>query len=170
MLDQILKWIPELVIILVTGGFVTVLVSRFFERTDEKRKLYASAFKTALSWQEMVHRVRRRGKKEEEKRNLINTFHSLQEDLNYYQGIISTESVSLGRSYSRFVEAIKTKNAPLIKKAWEDPRVELADDLLVTGNAGKEADEFLSDVRHWLKWCQLPKLRVIWRNKKCRNS
>ena len=104
---------------LLTGGLLTIILTRYFERNSERRKLYASAYKTILSWQEMLHRVRRRSNNEEENRKLINKFHDLQEELDYYQGLISSESKLLGISYKRFVNSVKDKNRYLNQQAWE---------------------------------------------------
>lgn len=162
-------WLPRVIAAMVAGGLVTLLLTRHFERTNERRKLYASAYKTVLAWQEMLYRVRRRSAGAETERQLIDKFHDLQEDLNYYQGIISSEGSSMGKSFAKFVSSVKRENVKLIQEAWEKPVRKPKDGTPKDEkhpNITKISEDFLLDTRLWLKWWQLPKLRVWWRNKK----
>lgn len=164
-LEQILGWLPQLL----AGGIATLLLTRYFERTTERRKLYATAFKTVLSWQEMLYRVRRRAPGDEEERKLIAKFHDLQEELNYYQGIMSSESKAMGKSYRKFVNDVKRENVQLIQEAWEQPVRKPKDGTPKDEkhpDINKIAEDFLRDTRNWLAWWQIPKLFVIKRNRK----
>lgn len=162
--DLFTNWFPQLI----TGGLLTLMLTRYFERTNEKRALYAFAFKTALSWQEMLYRVRRRDSSDEEERNLINKFHDLQEEMNYYQGIMSSEGKAIGKSYKKFLTSVKRANVELIQEAWETtprkPKDGTPEDESHP-NINKHAEVFLVDVRDWLSWWQVPKLFVIFRNR-----
>lgn len=153
---------------LLTGGVLTLVLTRQFERATQKRELFAKAYQTVLSWQEMLYRVRRRAMGNEAERQLIEYFHNLQEQLNYFQGILSSESKSLGKSYEKFVNTVKRENVILIQQAWESnirkpndgtPKKE------VHPNINSKAEQFLKDVRQWLAWWQIPKFAVWWRNR-----
>lgn len=168
-MQWLVTWIPRIAAAMLAGGLVTLLLTRHFERTSERRKLYAGAYKTVLSWQEMLYRVRRRATGSEEERKLVDKFHDLQEELNYYQGIIASEGKSMGRSYEKFVKSVKGQNVQLIQEAWEQPVRKPKDGTPANEkhpNVTRSAEDFLLDTRLWLSWWQLPKLRVWWRNKK----
>jgi len=149
-------------------SIVTILLTRHFERSSERRALFASAYKSALSWQEMLYRVRRRSPGIVEEKILVNRFHDIQEELNYYQGIISSESVYLGRSYKKLVTEIKKQNSELIQKAWASklrkpqsgtPKND------VSPSTTPAQDDFLKDIRDWLSINIFLKLFVIFRNR-----
>lgn len=168
-IDWLVIWLPRIVAAMVAGGLVTLLLTRHFERTTERRKLYASAYKTVLAWQEMLYRVRRRGAGADIERSLIDKFHDLQENLNYYQGIISSESRSMGKSFAKFVSSVKRENVKLIQEAWENPIRQPKDSTPKDEkhpSIAKISEDFLLDTRLWLKWWQFPKLLVWWRNKR----
>ena len=158
--------LKEVVIPVATGGLLTLIVTRHYERTNEKRIVFAKSYETVLAWQEMLYRVRRREDGQEAERKLVNRFHDLQELLNYNQGILSAESKSLGKSYKRFVTKVKKENVDLIQEAWQQktrkpyhgtPSNEKHPDI------NGIANEYLKDIRQWLVWWQLPKLAVWWR-------
>jgi hypothetical protein len=140
-------------------------------KRERQRDLYSQAFKAAMSWREMVYRVRRRAEGDEPERVLIDRFHELQEELDYYQGWIASESPWMGRSYCRLVEEVKQKCADDINKAWDEPeRRRPASGTLDNDNhpdCRADSDRFLFDVRSHLSMWVLPKLLVAWRNRKC---
>lgn len=153
---------------LAAGGLGTLLFTKHFERRDERRKLFAQACQSVLAWQEMLYRVRRRAPGLEVERQLVDRFHEIQEDLNYYQAIISSESKSLGKSYQQLVKAVKRDNVTLIQEAWEARLRRPKDGTPTTDShphANAHADLFLADTRRWMSWWQLPKFAVLWRNK-----
>jgi hypothetical protein len=169
LINSTTEWLPKVAGAALTGGLVTFMLSRQFERTGERRKLYASAYKAALGWQEMLYRVRRRKGGIDCDQKLVDAFHDLQEDLNYYQGILSSESSSIGKSYSKFIKTVKDENVTLIQEAWEMHPRKPSDGTPKDEkhpNIGGNAEKFLSDIRLWLKWWQLPKLVVYWRNRR----
>lgn len=163
---DIVEIAKDLAIPALAGSLVTLVLTRQFERTNQKRVLFAEAYEAVLGWQEMLYRVRRRGKGEEVERELINQFHELQEKLNYYQGILAAESKSLGKSYKQFVRVVKKENEALIQTAWESKIRRPSE-----GTPAKDkhpdihdnAETFLKDIRQWLAWWQLSKLAVWWR-------
>ena len=168
-LKEVASWLPGILAALVAGGLLTLVVTRWFERTSERRKLYANAYKTVMAWQEMLYRVRRRASGIDEERKLIDRFHDLQEEINYYQGLVSSEGKSMGKSYKKFVGSMKRANVDLIQLAWEAPIRKPKDGTPKDEehpNPNKIAEDFLQDSRQWLAWWQLPKIFVWWRNKK----
>lgn len=119
MADIDVKWTIGLVASsTVLASVVTRILGKQERERNRKREQYAEALQTALSWREMLYRVRRRqsGKDYEEK--LVDQFHHLQEKLDFYDGLIRTNSVSLSRSYRRLVKKIKDDTKPLINDAW----------------------------------------------------
>jgi len=155
------------VIIAIISSFATLLFTRYFESMSEKKKLFADSYRAALAWQEMLYRVRRRAAGIKAEQKLVERFHELQEEIDYYQGLISTESEALGHSYERFVKRVKSENNQLIQDAWKSPvrrpksgapKNEKNPNTL---DAGKS---FLRDTRDWFSIWQLPKLFVTFRN------
>lgn len=147
-------------------GWITTRVSA---RRDTRRDLHSEAYRTALAWREMLYRVRRRRGNDEHSWKLIERFHDLQEQLDYYQGWLCTESRYLGHSYGRMVRSIKSDCQPLLTRAWQASPV--------APSAGADLDDehpktdaattaFLRDVRSYLSFWQVPKLCVMWRNRK----
>jgi hypothetical protein len=122
--------------------------NQFQARRDRRRTLYSEAYKAALAWIELYYRVRRRdpGNPHE----LVGLFHRAQEEIDYHEGWLMTESHPLGRAYQEFVQAVKAEARPLIKQAWQespcDPEqgLELPDGQHPNVDAAKE--QFLADV------------------------
>ncbi|MEJ7783473.1 MAG: hypothetical protein WKF96_01635 [Solirubrobacteraceae bacterium] len=112
-------WIP--IAALVAGAFalITLAINRYIDRRDRRRSLYADAYKAALAWVEMLYRVRRRDP--DNPYPVADQFHKLQEDIDFHQAWICTESQALGRAYERLVLTVKALTAEDIKRAWIDP-------------------------------------------------
>jgi hypothetical protein len=153
------------------GAIIVVMIAAFgaylTERRQRRQNLYGEAYRAALAWQEMLYRVRRRAAGQESDRALINRFHELQEKINYHQGWIATESVWLGRSYAKLVDAINRKTAGLIHEAWKSPVRDSTNGTLNTDQhptIDNDCRRFLFDVRCSLSLWQWPKLFVIVRN------
>lgn len=143
--------------------------SRLSARRDSRRNLHSEAHKAALAWREMVYRIRRRPDNDNAKRKLVERFHELQETLDYYEGWLCTESRYLGHSYGRMLGTIRSASAPCITAAWAAPLRDPAegtppDDDHPQTSAATTA--FLRDVRSYLSFWQVPKLFVVWRNRK----
>jgi hypothetical protein len=142
------------------------LTSAYQSRQDRRNQMYATAYREALSWCEMLYRVRRRLSDDEEKA-IVLRFHELQESLDYYQGWIGTESKHLARSYSRFVAGVKTKTKPFLQEAWTAKPISPSIDTRTFDHpkTTEMSQAFLEDVRlhlspwFWNKW------RLIHRNK-----
>lgn len=122
-------------------------------KRERRRVLYGQAVQAILKWNEMVYRVRRRDPTED--RDLVHTFHDLQENLSYYQAWIASESKYMDRSYSRLVKAIKDECEQPIIAAWKQVRAVPGG--AVEGDAHPkptvQVDLFMADVRsHLSPW------------------
>src|SRR3954468_998730 len=110
--------------------------------------MYSGAYRAALAWVELYYRVRRRDP--ENPHELVVLFHKAQEDIDYHQGWLTTESAALGRAYAAFVTKIKIEARPLIQKAWREPPCSPEDGLTVPDgdhpNVEDAKRQFLADV------------------------
>jgi hypothetical protein len=153
---------------LVVVAIVTAVAAYLGSKRDRRRQLYGEAYRTALMWREMLYRVRRR--QMDRGPELVERFHELQEQIDYYSGWIGSESRWLQRSYLRLISSIKAATGPLIAEAWEtEPTAETrqwrslaADD---HPNVTAEGQRFLLDVRGHLSPLQVRKIWVIMRNR-----
>jgi hypothetical protein len=159
-------WVPLLAI---AGAILTAVVAGalvwYQARGDRRRSLYSSAYKAAMSWAEMVYRVRRRCEGQEQE--LVARFHDAQEDISYHEGWLSTESAALGRSYCKFVAAVRAAASPLIQAAWKEPvrpLVEHTRDGDGHPDVRAVRDAFMLDVREHLSIWPWVRRRVDERN------
>jgi len=158
-----------LVVAFVAGG-VAMWSAHFSDRAqqrDRRRTLYAEAYRVALGWNEMLYRIRRRIDGPEQMAALVEQFHSLQEQITFYQGWITTESPGLGRSYDRLVRHVKSETEELIRQAWR--RSGRAPDHDAPAdekhpNIRPECSRFLADVRDHLSPWPWSRHRVETRN------
>lgn len=163
-------------IITAVAGPVIVLVLRavvlaLTDKVDRQRDLYSKAFRAALAWKEMLYRVRRRTPGSE--RDLIERFHELQEEIDYFEGWTASEGRSIGRSYCRLVREIKRQTQPLIREAWSNsprPTAEPAPEDEIHPDVNAVCERFLKDVRAQLSLWGLPRIAVWWRNRGPRNT
>lgn len=154
------------ILVAIVSATAGLLLSNYFASRLEKKKLYGEAYKVALSWEEMLYRVRRRLPGQKAAHELIDRFHSIQEDINYYQGILYAENQIIGRSYDNLVSGIKQSTMSLIQKAWDDPirkpsGVTPLTDKHPNNNLLKK--QFLDICRDWLSIYRWP--LVLWRGK-----
>ncbi len=165
---------PLIAAAITASGAITVAVlaavfAYFGEKRTRRRTLYGEAYRAALAWREMLYRVRRRRGSGDAEDALISAFHDLQLDIDYHAGWIGSESVYVQRSYVRFVDQVKAATSPLIQQAWEArpaPRPSWSDPEADHPDVSAAARSFLFDVRCHLAWWQLPKLLVVFRNRK----
>jgi hypothetical protein len=154
------------IVVAAVGGLLA-FVDRGLQR---RRDLYSRAYRSAMAWKEMLYRVRRRAPGAEADRKLVETFHSLQEEIDYYQGWICSESPWLGRSYCKLVAAVKKDTLKPIADAWaESPRRAPSAGTLPNDfhpNVERASHSFLLDVRLHLSILIFPRLVVVWRNRK----
>lgn len=137
-------------------------------KRDRQRELYSQAYKTAMAWREMLYRVRRRADGDEAERALIDRFHELQEEIDYYQGWTASESKWMGRSFCRLVAGIKEATRELIRLAWAEPKRRTAAESVreADGHPATDAarDTFLKDIRNHLSLFPVMKVFVFFRN------
>lgn len=98
---------------------IGIVVTHNASKRDRRRQLYGEAVKSAVSWKEMLYRVRRRAEGDEA--SLVTRFHDLQDTITFHRAWIGSESRSIGRSYDRLVRDVKAKTELLITEAWDAP-------------------------------------------------
>ena len=134
-----------------------------------RREVYSEAYKAAMAWREMLYRVRRRADGDRAAHALVDRFHDLQEQLDYFEGWVASESASMAKSYCRLVAAIKMKTRGPLQAAWSENRRRLPSDGPLEGDKHPdltaERDAFLKDVRSHLSFLLFPRIAVIWRNR-----
>ena len=154
----------------ITVALLTALAAYLAMKRERRREVYSEAVRSAVSWKEMLYRVRRRSEGQEQ--DLISRFHELQDRLAYHQAWVGSDSEYMKRSYDRLVSEIKAKTQPLIAEAWTGTIRP------VPGNAWPEdvhpdlsglVDTFLEDVRGHLSPWPWRKLAVVCRNRKGAN-
>jgi hypothetical protein len=153
----------------VVVALVSALTAYLATKRERRRILYSEAVQAIIGWTEMLYRVRRRGA--DEARELVHTFHDLQDKLSYYEAWIGSESKYMSRSYSRLVRGVKFVTMPLIQKAWDSPvRPEpgnsTPDD--VHPDLSIAVEEFLADVRSHLSPTVVRKFALAYRNRSAR--
>jgi hypothetical protein len=117
--SQVLPWAAlGAAVISVAGALLTFYATAYKATRDRRRSLYSEAFRAAMSWVEVVYRVRRRTPAGQE--DLLQHLHKLQEDIAYYQGWLATEAPALGVSYRRLVNGVRTEVGPLLREAWAE--------------------------------------------------
>lgn len=161
-------------LVTVIGGTLLLALLRALgttitQRRERERELFGAAYKAAMAWREMLYRVRRRLDGEESDQALIDRFHELQEQIDYHEGWIASESPSMKRSYCRLVKEVKDKTRDPIRHAWQEPERRDPADAVLDGDVHPDLDEvrerFLKDVRQHLSLWLLPKLCVWSRNR-----
>lgn len=146
---------------------ISAFIARVYVGRDRRRQMYGEAFRAALEWREMVYRVRRRGNTRESQRAVIDKFHELQEQLDFYEGWIGSESKYMRRSFERLVTVAKDATQADIQAAWEKPGKKsnadpddhhpIIDQAVVNG--------YLRDVRGHLSLQPGRWIAVAWRNR-----
>jgi len=136
---------------------------------SRQRDLFSKAYGSAMGWNELLYRVRRRTNTPEADAALVDRFHDLQEQIDYYEGWTASEGAAIGRSYCQFVKGVKEATEGLIQDAWQRPGRVPGD---LTPNDEVHPDlhparmRFLTDVRAQLSFLLLPRLFVIYRNQR----
>jgi hypothetical protein len=154
----------------VVVALLSALAAYLASKRDSRRSLYSEAMQVIVSWKEMLYRVRRRS--DEETRDLVNSFHELQDKLSYFQGWIGSESKYMSRSYARLVRGIKGETEALIEKAWQEPGNPIPGNAPATEDDHPDithyVDAFAADLRSHLSPLPWRKLAVAYRNRQAR--
>ena len=144
---------------------LSALAAYLASKRERRRALYSEAVKAAVAWEEMLFRVRRRSADQE--RELVDTFHTLQDDLTYHRAWVGSESKYMKRSYDKLAAEVKKATAELITEAWTKPIRPVPGNALpddVCPELAPFVDAFLRDVRSHLSPWFWRKLAVVWRN------
>lgn len=159
-------WVPLIGLTATLGAAVIAGLFVWAQaRRDRRRNLYSNAYKAAMSWVEMVYRVRRRCNGQEQE--LVARFHDAQEEISYHEGWLSTEAPALGRSYCRLVAAVREQASPLIQAAWKEPVRPIAEHASANDqhpDVAAARDAFLLDAREHLSMWPPARRRVNSRN------
>jgi len=167
-----MKWTSSEIAILgmattLVVALLSVLAAYLASKRDRRRSLYSEAVQVIVGWKEMLYRVRRRS--DDQVRDLVTSFHDLQDKLSYHQAWIAAESKYMSRSYARLVQGIKGETEALIAKAWdEQPRPTPGKAVAEDGHpeVSGYVEEFSADVRSHLSPLPWRKIAVAWRNRR----
>lgn len=151
---------------------VSAMIGRSLAARDRRREEYADAYKSAVEWREMLHRVRRRTPSDEAA--LTERFHALHERIAFHEGWIGSDSRAMSIAFKKFQLSVRAETREDIRKAWgEDP----ARTTSVTEHAGgdpvpdRSSDErFLLAVRRHLSWQPWRRAALIWSARKSQNG
>jgi hypothetical protein len=139
-----------------------LVFARLSERRDRRRTLYSEAYRAALAWVEMLYRVRRRDPARPYE--IAAQFHKLQEDIDFHEGWIASESTHFARAYQHLVHEIKTLTLPEIQAAWAGDPADPADGFSLAGETHPDLREakqrFLTDMRQHLSILPAERLRL----------
>lgn len=168
---QVGSTIPWAAFVAAAAALLVALLNAFYAqwaaRRDRRRDLYSDAYKAAMAWVEMLYRVRRRDPSSEAE--LVDRFHTLQEEIAYFDGWLSTEASELASSYRSLVEAVRAEVSPLIIEAWQEQARPPAE-----GRREEDRDpdvlaasgQFLLDAREHLSLWPWVRRRVAQRNQR----
>jgi hypothetical protein len=151
----------------VVVALLSALTAYLASKRERRRVLYSEAVQAIVSWKEMLYRIRRRG--EGQDREIIASFHELQDKLSYYEAWIGSESKYMSRSYTRLVSAVKAATIKLIQVAWAEPLRATPGSAVASDvhpDVQKPVDSFLRDVRGHLSPMPGRKIAVAMRNRR----
>lgn len=166
-----MKWTSTEIAILgmsvtIVVAVLSALAAYMASKRERRRLLYGDAVQAIVAWKELLYRVRRRSG--EEDRELVGSFHVLQDKLTYFEAWIGSESKFMSRSYCRLVRAVKAATEPLIQSAWKGAIRPVPGDALPEDehpDLQAPVDAFLDDVRSHLSPFPWRKIAVAWRNR-----
>lgn len=129
----------------VAGAAATLLVAlggAIGKDRSRRRKNHAAAVRTLLAWHELPYQIRRRLNDDgEEIARLRDLGHALQQDLAYYEALLTSENAHLGRAYTDAKAAIKEATRDDIAEAWQSPPANGPDGQVLDGwGPGAPAD------------------------------
>lgn len=150
----------------ILGTLVVALLSAFVGRTlavrDRRREQYGEAYKTAVEWREMVHRVRRR--QPDSDGDLAQKFHDLHERIAFHEGWIGSESEAMRRAFRTLQTEVRNETRDDIRNAWEPSApvdVDVLEPQVVVIDRSVD-DAFLKAVRRHLSWQPLRRVALLW--------
>lgn len=147
-------WIPFGALVAGAISLIGLFFNRLSERRDRRRSLYSNAYQAAVGWGELYYRVRRRDP--DDPYAVAARFHEVQEQIDFHQSWIDSESAALGRAYCRLVLRTKMLTLEPIREAWATAPAMPADGFSVAPVAPVELETarelFISDLRDHLSW------------------
>jgi hypothetical protein len=157
-------------IALVTAVFsslVTFVCGRYASEKDEKREMYAQAYKSLVRWKEMVYKVSRR--KKEDESEIRSEFHEIQVDAAFYEGWIAGSSPSLSKSFIFSMNGVKACCKDPIHKAWDRSGSEGDVGELIDNKKIREfTTSFIKDIRLQLSPWLIPHI-ILWMHNRRRD-
>lgn len=109
----------------VAGAVATLLVAlggAIGKDRSRRRENHAAAVRALFAWHELPYQIRRRlNDEDEEIARLRDLGHALQQDLAYYEALLTSENAHLGRAYTDAKAAIKEATRDVIAEAWQSP-------------------------------------------------
>ena len=126
---------------------VTLAVNRAASRRDRRRNLYSEAYRATMSWIELAYRAYHASPDDGGK--FLDAYHTLWEDVRYYQGRLLMESTELGYSFALFKEAVQVVCETAIESAWLERTA--APKPLVELPVEPSPDTFRSEQDHFLQ-------------------
>lgn len=152
----------------ILGTLVVALLSAFVGRTlavrDRRREQYGEAYKTAVEWREMLHRVRRRKTNGDGDADLAQKFHDLHERIAFHEGWIGSESEAMRRAFRTLQTAVRDETREDIQKAWKADATKSTEALEPQPTTVNRAadDAFLKAVRRHLSWQPWRRVALLW--------
>ncbi len=128
-------------------AIVTLAVSLSAARRDRRRNLYSEAYRATMSWIELAYRAYHAPPDDGGK--FLDAYHTLWEDVRYYQGRLLMESTELGYSFALFKEAVQVVCETAIESAWLERTA--APKPLVELPVEPSPDTFRSEQDHFLE-------------------
>lgn len=111
----------------VMTGLLTLLIwvgTQYQAGRDRRRKVFAEALVAIEKYGEVPWRIRRRpDSKPDTRSRLSDALHEIQEELMYYQGLLSMESPIVGSAYSTLVKEIRGEAGRAMSEAWSRPLI-----------------------------------------------
>jgi hypothetical protein len=139
---------------LITAGLALFgqAVSRIWEARDRRRDEYSRAFATAMEWTEFPYRIARRLSNDAEAvAPIVAAMHESQERICFHTNWLRAVSDDIETAYSSLVDAVKTKSAPHIQKAWRQNPARVPEGMILGDafpvNVKAEVDEFAKQMR-----------------------
>ncbi len=107
------------------AAMLVALVGAIAKDRARRRENHAAAVKTLIGWHELPYQIRRRlNDSDAEVSRLRDLAHTLQQDISYFETLLTSESEHLGRAYAAAAAGIKTRGGDFIKEAWRTPPAE----------------------------------------------
>lgn len=127
--------LPMLVALVgLAGAVLGALVSQWGAERQRRRKAYAAAVRTLISWAEYPYRIRRRPDDEPETlTRLTDLGHTLQEDVRYHQTWIAAENAQVGHLYREVSSNVIATGRQACHDAWRLPPVRTASAMNLNG-------------------------------------